>query len=116
MQISSLQPSVKAADLPLEKLVGNNQVSESDKIAEVSRQFEAILLRQILSSAQKTIFPSSMNPESNATGIYRDMVTQQMADQISRSGAFGLGATLAKQLDRQLEPAASAANQADHHE
>jgi peptidoglycan hydrolase FlgJ len=109
MQIPSLQPRAKACDLPLEKLAGNNQISESEKINEVSRQFEAILLRQILASAQKTIFPSTMNPESSASGIYRDMMTNQLADQISRSGELGLSTTLATQLGRQLTHSATAA-------
>jgi len=113
MQIQPFQPHVKAADMPLEKLAGSSQIPEKDKIAEVSRQFEAILLRQILASAQKTVFPSKMNPESNATGIYRDLMTNQLADQISRSGAVGLGSTLATQLDRQLKPPHPAADKAD---
>jgi Rod binding domain-containing protein len=113
MHIPPFQPHVKASDLPLEKLAGDSHISEADKIAEVSRQFEAILLRQILGAAQKTIFPSTMNPESNASGIYRDMMTNQLADQISRSGAVGLGRTLAAQLDRQLKPSSGGASKAD---
>jgi flagellar protein FlgJ len=103
MEITSLQPHVNAADLPLEKLAGNSKISDAEKIAEVSRQFEAILLRQILASAQKPTFSSTMNPQSSATGIYRDMMTNQLAQQISHSGALGLGSTLATQLDRQLK-------------
>jgi Rod binding domain-containing protein len=116
MQVPSLQAHLKAADLPLEKLAGNTKFSEADKIQEVSRQFEAILLRQILASAQKQIFPSTMNPESSASGIYRDMTTSQLADQISRSGEFGLGKLLANQLNRQLVSSGAAAQRAAKHE
>ena len=116
MEIPALQSHPKAADVPLEQLEGNRALSEGQKVEEVSRQFEAVLLRQILTEAQKTTFKSKYTDDSTASAVYRDLTVQQMADQISRSGAFGLGATLAKQLDRQLEPAASAANQADHHE
>jgi Rod binding domain-containing protein len=103
MDISSLQRHVKAADLPLEKLTGNPQVSEKDKVAEVSRQFEAVLLRQILSEAQKPVFHSSLNKETATTGIYRDMTTSQLADSISQSKALGLGDTLARQMGYQLK-------------
>jgi flagellar protein FlgJ len=103
MEITFLQRRVNAADLPLDHLAGNPEVSEADKVAEVSRQFEAVLLRQILASAQKTIFASNMNPESVTTGVYRDMITDQLADSISDSGAFGLARSLEKQLSHQLE-------------
>jgi peptidoglycan hydrolase FlgJ len=103
MEVSALQPKVHAADLPLETLAGNHSISESEKVGELSRQFEAVLLRQILASAQKTVFASKMNPESSATAIYRDMVTNQLADSISHSRALGLGDSLAQQLGRQLK-------------
>ncbi len=103
MEIASLQRSVKAADLPLEKLVGNSHISETDKVAEASRQFEAVLLRQVLADAQKPVFHSRYNQDSAATGIYRDMVTNQLADAISHSRGLGLGNTLAKQLNRELK-------------
>jgi peptidoglycan hydrolase FlgJ len=103
MQLAPLQSHVKAADLPVERLAGNQQLSEADKIAEVSRQFEAVLLRQILAAAQKTVIPSKTNPESAATGIYRDMITNQLADTISHSGALGLGDSLAHELTHQLK-------------
>src|SRR5438552_7115919 len=103
MEIPSLQRGVNAADLPLEKLAGNQQISEAEKVTEVSRQFEAVLLRQILGGAQKTIFASSMNPQSVASGVYQDMITNQLADKISHSGAFGLARSLEKQLHHQLK-------------
>lgn len=105
MKISTSQPQIHAADLPIERLAGNTHVSEAGKLAEVSRQFEAVLLRQILSDAQKKVFVSSMNPESVAGGVYQDMVTNQLADHISRSGALGLAGSLNQQLQHQLKTA-----------
>lgn len=86
----------------MEKLAGNSRISEQDKIAEVSRQFEAVLLRQILQSAQKTNFASKFTGDSTTSGIYQDMVTNQLADSISKSGAFGLAQTLNQQLQHEL--------------
>jgi Rod binding domain-containing protein len=103
MEIPSLQRPVNASDLPLERLAGNQQISEPDKVAEVSRQFEAVLLRQILGSAQKTIFASSMDPQSVTNGVYQDMITNQLADRISHSGGFGLSRSLEKQLHHELK-------------
>lgn len=103
MQINPLQRQVQAADVPFERLAGNHQVSEAAKVTEVSRQFEAVLLRQILGDAQKKIFASTMNPDSVAGGVYQDMITNQLADSISRSGAFGLARGLEKQLQREFK-------------
>lgn len=103
MVIAPFQRHVNAADLPLDKLAANQQVSEADKVKEVSRQFEAVLVRQILAAAQKPVFASKMNPESSATGIYRDLLTDKLADTISHSKAIGLGDSLAHQLGRQLK-------------
>ena len=103
MEISPLQRHVQAADLPLDKLAANSNLSQADKVGEVSRQFEAILLRQILSEAQKPVFKSKMNPDTASSGIYRDMITTQLADSISRSKALGLADTLSRQLTKQLK-------------
>jgi len=109
MEIPSIQRQVQAADLPIERLAGNTHVSEAGKLAEVSRQFEAVLLRQILGDAQKKVFASSMNPESVASGVYQDMITNQLADSISRSGGFGLAGNLKQQLQHQLKTEPSTA-------
>lgn len=98
MDISSLSTAVKASDIAPERLAGNTALTEQQKIAEASRQFEAILLRQILSTTQKTVIPSKFVDNSTAADIYRDMITTQLADSISKSGAFGLAKTFEQQL------------------
>lgn len=95
MHISPLQPSV-----PLDRLAANPALSEQEKIAEASRQFEAVLLRQILTEAQKTHFKSKFTDDSFAGGVYRDLTTQHLADAMSRNGSFGLAQSLAQQLNR----------------
>lgn len=102
MEISPLQRAVKASDLQLENLAASQQVGEAEKVAELSRQFEAVLLRHILSAAQKPLITSTTNPDSASRSIYRDLLTNQLADVISRSNAIGLGESLARQLGRQL--------------
>ena len=73
-------------------------MTEAQKIGEASRQFEAILLRQILQETQKTVISSKFTDNSVSSGIYRDMVTTQLADSISKSGTFGLAQTFEQQL------------------
>ena len=103
MQISSLNThTVRAADLPLEKLATNPSVSEKEKVAEVSRQFETVLLRQILAQAQKPLFNAPLAAGGSGSAIYQDMITQELADRISRGGSFGFANVLEKQLSHEF--------------
>ena len=103
MSVAPLNAKVSAANLPLERLATNTQVSDREKIAEVSRQFEAVLLRQILGQAQKPMFKNLLvGGGGTATAIYKDMITQQMADRISQGGTFGFGKVLEKELSAPL--------------
>ena len=102
MDISALKRNVSAANLPLEKLAGSKQVSEQEKIAEASRQFEAVLLRQILSQAQKRVAKGATSAVGGSgQAIYQDLATQQLADRISHGGSFGFAKVLEKQLAAQ---------------
>lgn len=83
-------------------------MTEVEKLGEASRHFEAMLLRQILEASQKTVIKSSFSNESTSTSIYRDLVTSQLADAISRSGALGLARTFEAQLSQQAAAVNSA--------
>jgi Rod binding domain-containing protein len=109
MDILPYHPGVKAADLQLDQLAANPNVSQRDKVTEACRQFEAVLLRQILGEARKTVIPSSASQDTGISGIYDDMINNQLADSISRSGSFGLAKSMQAQLVRQVLPAADAA-------
>lgn len=99
MEIQRLDRAVQASDLPLERLAKSDQVSKEEKIGEAARQFESVLLRQILSQAQKPLFKNSLFPSGGtANAIYQDMITQQLADRISEGGTFGFAAVLKKEL------------------
>ena len=97
-------PAALRNPIPLEQIAGNKSLSKSDKLAEASRQFESVLLRQILGSARKTVIKSKFTEDSLSSGIYQDMVTEQLADSISRSGGFGLARGLQTQLQAAYDP------------
>ena len=100
MNINALpSKQVSATDIAPESLAGNKNLSEHQKIAEASRQFEAMLLRQILSETQKTVIKSEFTDNSTAAGIYQDLATNQMADSMSKSGTFGFAQVFDRQLD-----------------
>ena len=104
MNVPPLNPHVVASDIAPERLAKNSSLTEEQKIAEASRQFESILLKQILESSQKTVIKSKLSDDSTASSIYHDMVTTRLADSISKSGAFGLTQTFEQQLNRQRGP------------
>lgn len=103
MEISSLQSPSTTANVPFERLAKNPNVSDSDKVKESCKQFEAVLIRQMLSDARKTVIQSGQT-DSSAKGIYDDMINNQLADSMSHSGGFGLAKSLEAQLVSQSVP------------
>lgn len=102
MSIDAISSPVQTSKLSLQEIARNPQIPQSEKIAEASRQFEAVLLRHILQETRKTIFHSDAASDSVTSGIYQDMITEQLAENISRSGTFGLARSLQSELGRQL--------------
>ena len=101
MDIPSLSPAVRADRLPLERLADNPHLTEAEKVREVARQFEAVLLRQILAEARKGLHDDGLGEQSATLGIYHDLINQTLADSISRSGTLGLASSLQSELTRQ---------------
>ena len=109
MDIAAIDRAVKATELPLDRLATSTQVPEKDKIAEVTRQFEAVLLRQILSQANKPLFSSSLLGGGGTSGaIYQDLITEQLAERISQGGTFGFAKVLQTQMNFSETKAANA--------
>jgi flagellar protein FlgJ len=113
MNVSPLQNHVTAGDVPLERLAGSSQLTQEQKIAEASRQFEALLVRQILRDSQKTVIKSSFSDNSTAASIYHDLVSNQLAEDISKSGGIGLAKTLQRQLTSHLHRTSQAGTDRD---
>lgn len=97
----AVRPLNGGAVADLEALARNPDVSDRDKIAEVSRQFEAFLLRQFIAEARKPMIESKFNLDSKMHSIHSDMINQQLADSISRTDRVGLADVLREQLTRQ---------------
>lgn len=91
---------IDPSQMPLDALARNPHVSEETKIGEATRQFEAVLLRQILTEARKTVIRSDLEESSSVSAIYDDLINQTLADSISRSGMLGLADLLKRQFAR----------------
>lgn len=83
---------------------------ENEAIEKLSREFEAIFVRQILRNAQKTVIESSVTQEGPTSGIYRDMMVDGMANSIRDSGGFGLADSLQRELTRKFAPVTPTTN------
>ncbi len=113
MDINPVHRQMQIANQPIEQLANNKSLSEAEKIGEISRQFESILVKQILEAGQKTTLAGATEKSSTAS-IYQDMINNQLADSISRSGTLGFANSLKAQLIRQTQGAAAPGAAADH--
>jgi Rod binding domain-containing protein len=98
MNIAPIQSATNAQNVAPEDLAANKHLSEDQKVAEASRQFEKIMLQQILSETQKPVITSEFTDDSTAAGIYQDYVTQTLADSMSKAGTLGFAKVFEQQL------------------
>lgn len=74
---------------------------EREQLADVSKAFEAIFVRQMLSAARKTDFGDPLLG-GQALDTFRQMQDDRFADIAAESGAFGLAKIIEAQLARHL--------------
>jgi Rod binding domain-containing protein len=97
---------IDTSHIPVEDLAGNKHLTKQQKIHEASRQFEAIMLQQILSEMQKPVINSEFTDDSTAAGIYQDYMTSALAQSMSKTDSLGF----AKIFEQQLSPHPSKPN------
>ena len=76
----------------LENKVQNNELKEA------CRDFEAIFIKQMLDSMKKTVPENSLMKGGMAEDIFEDMLYQEYASIISKSGDLGIAEMVYKQL------------------
>ena len=82
---------------------------QRDQMKKTAQQFEAIFLRQLLSSARSASLGDDDLFGSEATSQFRDMADGQTADAMSQKGVFGIADLLKSQFNARRAPAATAA-------
>jgi Rod binding domain-containing protein len=92
--------SISMADAQAGKLqttlapdVDQKTKSGTDKSAETARQFEAIMVRQLLSESMKNLAGSGSGSQ-----VYGYFVTNSLADAMTKGGGIGLTHILQAQL------------------
>jgi Rod binding domain-containing protein len=69
---------------------GAEPSADQSKLNEAARQFEAVLLRRMLSSLEKAM----QGEAGKGTSMYGTMIVDAMADAISASGGLGMAKVL----------------------
>lgn len=72
-----------------------SQLPPEQQAREVGRQFESILVRQLLN---ESIGKSLMGGDGAQSDVYGYMMTDLLADRLTQGSGFGLGKMLAQQL------------------
>lgn len=110
MNIAPIQsPTVDAQDIAPEDLMGNKHLTEDQKVARASQEFESIMLQQILAETQKPVITSEFTDNSTAAGIYQDYVSQTLAENMSKAGTLGFAKVFEQQLSHHQKGNPSAA-------
>jgi flagellar protein FlgJ len=76
--------------------------SEREQLAAAARQFEAILVRQMLAAARSSDFGGNELFGGEGEQTFREMRDAEFARLASESGALGLAARIEAQLARHL--------------
>lgn len=72
--------------------------TEQDQLREVARDFEAIFIKQMLDSMRSTLNPENRLIDTGMAGeFYEDMLYDEYAQMMSKTGGFGLADMIVKQ-------------------
>jgi len=77
--------------------------NKNDEITSVAQKFEALLLHSMLKSMRASIVEDELTG-SDQHNLYRDMMDQEVAKNISEAGGIGIQAVLATQLGANQQP------------
>lgn len=95
--------SVQAMEMgPLNPANYSGPVKKASDPGEVARQFEAILVRQMLSESMKSVLEHGKDGQ-----VYGYYISEALADGITKGGGLGLRSILETQLRQQAQPASA---------
>jgi flagellar protein FlgJ len=83
---------------------------ESKRLGDAARQFEAVFLRQILSSVERAA--SVQGGKAAGSNLYGSMLVDAVADSISRSGGMGLASMLVHSLEPHVQVTTASSSEA----
>ena len=75
-----------------------NKSTTDDQLKETCREFESLLLEQMLKSMRKTVNKTGLIKGGMAEDIFEDMLYEKYAEKMSNSANLGLSDMLYRQL------------------
>jgi flagellar protein FlgJ len=72
--------------------------TEEDKLRQVSRQYEAMFVNQLVTAMRKTITRGGLIPESQGEKVYQSMLDNEYSQKIADSDQLGLSKLIYNQL------------------
>ena len=87
----------------LMEMAHSRHASEKQKAAAVSGQFESLFVKQYLKQALKPMFKGIFDENGGASGMYRHMFTDAMAESIAQGGGFGISSMLQMHLNKKVD-------------
>jgi peptidoglycan hydrolase FlgJ len=117
MNVSSINSAAEARRVFATEAGGGPASSSarpsSQQVRAASRQFEAIILRQLLTPAIEPLMSHGIGGKSEGNagggGVYGYLVTDVLANSLSQGGGLGLSRMLEKQLSPKSAPSAAQA-------
>jgi len=82
----------------LDRIADDASMSEQEKVAELAKEFEAMLVKQVLKGMQKTAGGSGLFPTKGPASIYGDMMMNSLSQSISDSRQLGFARLFENQL------------------
>jgi Rod binding domain-containing protein len=70
-----------------------------DRAREVAREFESLFASMMMRSMRKTVGENELMPTSTGERIYTEMLDDEYARQLAKSGSLGLAELILKQID-----------------
>lgn len=75
-------------------------IAEAKRLKDACRDFEAILVNQMLSSMRKTVVKTDLFGSEQEEEYFREMMDFEVSKSISRTGSLGVAEMLYKQLSK----------------
>ena len=88
------------SNMDLTQLANNSQLNEADKLEAAAKEFEVVLVKQVLKSAQQPLTESGSTffPTHGTGAIYGDMMIDTLSGSVGRAGQLGLARLFQQQL------------------
>lgn len=110
--LSAAGPSPALLAARNSRIAGGPARPAPDDVKKAAKQFEAILVRQLLAPAVEPMMKGSFGGAGPGSGVYGYMLTDVLANSVSQGGGLGLAAI----IESQLSPRADSSAEPAHHE